>query len=192
MKSKNYLTPNEVADILMVSPVTVRQWAQKGMLNALTTPGGHRRYTKQHVELFARKHGISILPPARDYLHILIIDDDAQLARYIHEVLSIHPDNIKLLTASNGFEAGRQIQTFKPDVVLLDLMMPSLDGFSVCRILKEDPSTSSIRIIAMTGYYTPDNVEQIVNAGAETCLAKPLQLDALFDAIGITAPLHID
>ncbi len=192
MKNKNYLTPNEVADMLMVSPVTVRQWAQKGMLTALTTPGGHRRYTKQHVELFARKHGISIIPPAHDSLRILIVDDDEQLARYIYEVLGSHPDDITLQTAPNGFEAGCQIQTFKPDIVLLDLMMPGLDGFSVCRLLKENPCSSSIRIIAMTGYHTPENVKQIVSAGAETCLAKPLNLEALFSAIGITLPERID
>lgn len=191
MKNKNYLTPNEVADMLMVSPVTVRQWAQKGMLTSLTTPGGHRRYTKQHIELFARKHGISFLPPAHDNLRILIVDDDEQLARYIYEVLSIHPDEIKLQTAPNGFEAGCQIQAFKPDIILLDLMMPGLDGFSVCRLLKDDPGSSAIRIIAMTGYHTPDNVEQVINAGAETCLAKPLQLDALFEAIGIITPEHV-
>ncbi len=176
----------------MVSPVTVRQWAQKGMLTALTTPGGHRRYTKQHVEIFARKHGISILPPAHDSLRILVVDDDEQLARYIYEVLSNHPDNITLQTAPNGFEAGCQIQIFKPDIVLLDLMMPGLDGFSVCRLLKENPSSSAIRIIAMTGYHTPENVEQIVAAGAETCLAKPLNLETLFGAIGIKLPERID
>jgi len=192
MKNKNYLTPNEVAEMLMVSPVTVRQWAQKGMLKALSTPGGHRRYTKQHVELFARKHGISLLPPPHDNLRILIVDDDEQLSRYIYEVLSNHPEDIVMETAPNGFEAGCQIQTFKPDVVLLDLMMPGLDGFAVCKLLKEDPSSSSIRIIAMTGYHTSENVERVINAGAESCLAKPLNLEDLFDAIGISLPENVD
>lgn len=191
MKNKNYLTPNEVAELLMVSPVTVRQWAQKGLLKALTTPGGHRRYTKQHVELFARQHKIALQPAAHEELHILIVDDDEQLARYIFEVLNTRPDKIKLEIAENGFEAGKMVQTFEPDIVLLDLMMPGLDGFSVCRMLKEDPNTAAIRIIAMTGYHTPDNVEQIISAGAETCLAKPLNVDALYEAIGIAVPERI-
>lgn len=187
MKPKNYLTPNEVADLLMVSPVTVRQWAQKGMLKALTTPGGHRRYTRQHVELFARKHGIALQPPAHDNLRILVVDDDEQLTRYLCELLTHHDDNIAIETAENGFEAGRKVHLFNPDIVLLDLMMPGLDGFAVCQLIKDDPSTASIRIIAMTGYHTSDNVNQIVNAGAECCLAKPVKVEELMDAIGMSA-----
>ncbi|MCK5092197.1 MAG: response regulator, partial [Gammaproteobacteria bacterium] len=72
-----------------------------------------------------------------------------------------------------------------PNIVLLDLMMPGLDGFEVCRQLKDNPATSAIRVIAMTGYRTEENVKRIIEAGAEECLVKPIEQDSLLELIGI-------
>ena len=121
---------------------------------------------------------------------ILVVDDSITIQKIV--AMAFEKEDACVEGIGNGSEALVKLKQFKPDIVLLDLMMPGLDGFSVCRLLKEDPSSSSIRIIAMTGYHTPENVKQIVSAGAETCLAKPLNLEALFSAIGITLPERID
>lgn len=184
-KKKQYLAPSEVADLLMVSPVTVRQWAQKGLLKALNTPGGHRRFTWREVENFAKQRGLTLLPPQHDSLRILVVDDDPQLRTYFKELLSNIAEDVITEVAEDGFEAGRLVQSFHPDVVLLDLMMPGVNGFSVCKQLKEDPGTRSIKIIAMTGYYTQENVDRIKLAGAEDCLRKPIEHAKLLSAIGI-------
>ncbi|HHJ17414.1 MAG TPA: response regulator [Gammaproteobacteria bacterium] len=184
-KEKSWLTPNDVARLLMVSPVTVRQWAQKGGLHALTTPGGHRRFLRHDVERFARERGISLQPPEGDALRILIVDDDRQLAGYLVELLDSQATEISTEVSHNGFDAGIKVQTFQPHILLLDLMMPGLDGFEVCQRMQQDPSTQAVRIIAMTGYYTPENVQRILAAGAEVCLAKPVPDDKLLEAIGL-------
>lgn len=184
-KTKSYLTPNEVADLLMVSPVTVRQWAQKGQLHALTTPGGHRRFTRQEVERFAREYGIALQPSTDGNLRILVVDDDAQFAGYLVELLTGLSSDVVVETACDGFEAGRKIVTFQAHVVLLDLMMPGMNGFEVCRMLKTEPATKATRIIALTAYPSPENVDLILAAGAESCLGKPLDPDTLLSAIGI-------
>jgi len=67
--------------------------------------------------------------------------------------------------------------------------MPGMDGFEVCKQLKEDPRTRAIRIIAMTGYPTPENMERIVNLGAEVCIQKPFTNQVLLDTIGIAVVL---
>jgi len=178
------LTPQEVAELLMVSPVTVRQWAQKGELKALTTPGGHRRFRLHDVERFGRQRGLTL--QRRDPApRILVVDDDPQLSGYLVELLASLPEPIVTEVASDGFDAGRKVLTFRPDVVLLDLMMPGLDGFEVCRRLKQDPATRDVRIIAMTGYPSPGNVARICAAGAEACLAKPVGIEPLLGAIGL-------
>lgn len=184
-KTRAYLTPNEVAELLMVSPVTVRQWAQKGTLKALTTPGGHRRFLCSEVERFARQHGMILPPDCDPALRILVVDDDKQFVRYLLELLDGLPEEIVSDSAYDGFDAGRKVHVFQPHVVLLDLMMPGLDGFDVCRRLKDDAATKAVRIIAMTGYYAWENVNRIVNAGAEACLPKPLDPEALLEAIGL-------
>ncbi len=184
-KIKAYLTPNEVAEMLMVSPVTVRQWAQKGQLNALSTPGGHRRFTRQEVDRFARAHGLTLQPVAADKLHILVVDDDEQFSRYLVELLTGYSEDIAVDIAHDGFDAGRKIQAFHAHVVLLDLMMPGMNGFEVCRMLKAEPETKGIRIIAMTAYPSQENTDLILAAGAEKCLGKPIDPELLLDAIGI-------
>jgi len=186
-KGKSYLTPNDVATLLMVSPVTVRQWAQKGGLSALTTPGGHRRFLRHDVERFARERGIALQPPAGDSLRILIVDDDKQLAGYLVELFANREEAVSTQTAHDGFEAGAKVQTFQPHIMLLDLMMPGLDGFGVCHQMQEDPNTKAVRIIAMTGYHTTGNVQRILAAGAEVCLPKPFPNDELLEAIGLPA-----
>lgn len=185
-KSKPYLTPNEVAELLLVSPVTVRQWAQKGQLRAQTTPGGHRRFTHEEVERFAREYGIELQSHGDTRLRILVVDDDPQFAGYLVELLADLPGEVVIETAHDGFEAGRKIATFHAHIVLLDLMMPGMNGFEVCRMLKADPATRDTRIIALTGHPSQENSDSILAAGAEACLGKPLDPAALFAAIDLT------
>jgi excisionase family DNA binding protein len=184
VKDKPYLTPNEVAEQLMVSPVTVRQWAQKGQLKAETTPGGHRRFLRSEVERFVREYKLPLQQSTADPLRILIVDDDEQLSRYLVELLSDLPKQPITETANDGFDAGTKVLTFQPHLMLLDLMMPDLNGFDVCRFIKQNPETKNIRIIAMTGYCSQENVDAITKAGAEECITKPINSSALLDAIG--------
>ena len=181
----SYMTPGDVAKLLLVAPVTVRQWAQKGWLRAEQTAGGHRRFLKREVERFARERGMTLHYPKRGGHRVLIVDDDAQIQRYLRELLETRDEITEVATAADGFEAGLKVRSFKPDFILLDLMMRALDGFSVCRLLKDDPATRSIRIVAMTGYHTPENVQRILDAGAERCLAKPFERQELYQALDI-------
>ncbi|HMM77713.1 MAG TPA: response regulator [Gammaproteobacteria bacterium] len=178
-KSKPYLTPTEVASMLMVSPITVRQWAAKGLLKAELTLGGHRRFMRHEIERFAREHGLTLQREDGDErTRLLIVDDDPQLVRLVTAALEDRPE-LTIETATDGFEAGLKVQQFHPDVLLIDLMMPGLDGFEVCRRLKADPQTRGIRVIAMTGYASPENAARALDAGAEHCLAKPFDLRML-------------
>lgn len=169
--NKPYLTPSEVAKLLMVSPITVRSWAQKGLLPSETTLGGHRRFLRESIEQFARQYKT---PPQRNDLRILVVDDDKQVAGFLVEWLTGLDKPFIVDTAADGFGVGSKVHTFEPDIILLDLMMPKLDGFAVCRQIKADPETRDIRVIAMTGYPSPENRQRILEAGAEICIPKPV------------------
>lgn len=183
MTEKGFLTPNEVASLLMVSPITVRQWAQKGLLQARTTAGGHRRFSRDVIEAFARERGIDI-PSARQRL--LIVDDNRELNAYLAALFGAHVPDLEISSAYDGFEAGRQVQAHKPTVVLLDIMMPGIDGIEVCRSLKDDPDTAGIRVVAMTGYYTPELEKKILAAGAKVLLKKPFSSDDVLRECGFS------
>jgi len=184
--SKSYLTPNKVAELLMVSPTAVRQWAEKGELNALLTPGGHRRFLPGEVERFARSRGLTLNLGESEDLKILIVDDDEGVSSFLTDLLEDVDASVLAETASNGFSAGLKVRKLKPQIVLLDLMMPGLDGFQVCRLLKSDPATKSIRIIVMTGYASPENIESAILAGAEACISKPIDTDDLIQLLGLS------
>ena len=189
MRNKPYLTSNEVATLLRVSPVTIRQWAQKGLLTAEFTPGGHRRFLTPEIERFAAEHQISLPGDAPSEVRILVVDDDQYITRYLLELLSITADqlglDLKTEHAADGFDAGAKVFRFRPHIMLLDLMMPGMDGFDVCRVLKEDPVTRAIRVIAITAFATDEHIERIINAGAEACLSKPIDQQTLFAALGL-------
>ena len=174
--NKPYLTPSEAAKLLMVSPITVRAWAQKGLLPSETTPGGHRRFLRESVEQFSNQ---CKTPPQRNDLRVLVVDDDKQVAGFLVEWLTGLNEPFIVSSATDGFEAGRKVHTFEPDIILLDLMMPELDGFAVCHQIKAAPDTSDIRVIAMTGHPSSENEQRILEAGAESCISKPLDTKLL-------------
>ena len=185
-KRKTHLTPNEVAEILMVNPVTVRQWAARGLLRSQTTPGGHRRFLLRDVEEFARSRGSGALPPGSGQPdRVLIVDDDVQLGASIAELIKTRAPGIAIEIAHDGFEAGLKVESFRPQAVLLDLMMPGMDGFEVCRRLRSRPALNHLRIIAMTGFSSPENVERIMGAGADACLPKPVDPERLLAELGL-------
>lgn len=181
MTDKGFLTPNEVANLLMVSPITVRQWAQKGLLQAQTTAGGHRRFSREVIEAFARERGIE-LPQIQQRL--LIVDDNRELNAYLTALFSAHVPDLEIFSAYDGFDAGRQVQAHKPTVVLLDIMMPGIDGIEVCRSLKEGSGAPGPRVVAMTGYYTPELEKKILAAGAQVLLKKPFSSDDVLRECG--------
>ena len=186
MKDSNVdklLAPNDVAELLMVSPTTVRFWAQKGALKALTTPGGHRRFEMKEVEAFAVARGMR-LRNDNDTLRILFIDDDVAFSNYLVDLFD-NIDGVETELANHSFEAGLKARSFKPHVILMDIMMPELDGFQVCQQIKSDPLMKDIRVIAMTGFASTENVQKILNVGAEACLKKPLDTNELFSLLGL-------
>ncbi len=180
MKNK-ILTPNQVAEMMMVSPATVRQWAANGKLEALATPGGHRRFRMTDIISFAEKKGLVLNTEeeSKKSVSILIVDDDIQFANFLKEFIKNFDDKIMVKIAEDGFEAGRLVHTFFPDLILMDLMMPTMDGFETCKSIKSDPKTEQIRVIAMTGFGSDENQNRIKALGAEDCLLKPINEEIL-------------
>lgn len=182
LKSMPYLTPNEVAQLMMVSPVTVRAWSQKGLLQAEVTPGGHRRYRREEVERFARQwNPVGNKGPLR----VLIVDDDRAVVGFLKELLDDDRYDTVVETAYDGFEAGGKMHVFLPDIVLLDFMMPGIRGVDVCRQIKQLPGPGNVRVIAMSGYLSPEIEAELLAAGAECCLAKPVDTRRLLQLMGL-------
>ena len=175
---KDILTIPEAARHCAVDRVTMWRWVKSGLLRASVTPGGHHRIVKDDMESFLMEKGMYPLstksfPGNR----VLIVDDDPMIRKTLGETLAFY--KYKTETAGDGFEAGVKVVQFKPDLLILDLIMPRMDGFETCRYLKKDPTTSGIKILVLTGFDTGKHREQIMAAGADDFLAKPVEPDIL-------------
>ena len=181
--SKDIYSIPQAAAYCLLSRGTLWKSVKQGELKASLTPGGQYRILKKDLESFLRKkrmHPLAKYQPARK--KILIVDDDPQIQELLTKILSVH--KYKTEVAADGFEAGVKVMEFKPGLIILDLFMPGMDGFEVCRQIKENSGTSQIRILAITGYDTQENRDRIMKAGADGYLAKPLMMDTLLQHVG--------
>ena len=189
MNKKAVFTTFEAAKLCHVSPLSIINWVNAGRLPAFRTPGGHRRIRREDLLLFMRDNGLPIpeeMQQGSGRRKVLIVDDEPSIRELLSEHLSTRTSPYEVSTAADGFEAGRLVATFRPDVVLLDLRMPGVDGFQICRTIKADPDTLNIVVIAMTGYYSPETEARVLECGAVRCFAKPLDpttLSAFIDSI---------
>ena len=151
----------------------------------MSTPGGHRRFLLHDIERFVRDNDLTTQIRRDETMRILIVDDDAPVAAYLSQLFNRIDAPIENRIAHDGFSAGKLVHSFQPHVVLLDLMMPELNGFDVCRQIKQDATTRATRVIAMTGFYNEENVHRALDAGAECCIGKPFDQRKLLNLLGL-------
>lgn len=173
-----------IAEMLHVDPGSVANWIDQKLLKAHRTPGGHRRVTEEDLVSFLREHRMPIPPELDDSpVRILVVDDEAAVASMIARTIQASHPEYEVVEANDGFRAGTVVATSKPDVVILDLKMPGIDGFEVCRLIKSQESTKHAEVLAMTAYSSPENEQRILECGAKVCLSKPLDMDSLLEEI---------
>ena len=111
--------------------------------------------------------------------NILVVDDDQIIVETIVQSLEEDEHGYELISASDGFEAGIQVSHFKPDLIILDIMMPDINGYEVCKKIKSNPETKHIKIIVLSAYLDDENYREMKEYGADACFSKPLPLPEL-------------
>ena len=181
--AKHYSTFS-IARMLRVDPGSVANWIDRELLRAHRTPGGHRRVAARDLAEFLRKHRMPV-PEHLDHtpVRILVVDDQPRVTRFIAEAIhTVRPD-YEVIEAPDGFRAGTLLVTRKPDVVILDLRMPGLDGYDICEQIKSDQATRQVEVLAVTAYHSAEIQRRILACGASVCLGKPLDVDALLEQV---------
>ena len=182
LKDKDVLTIPEAAKYCAVDRVTLWRWVKSGNLNASITPGGHHRILKEDLEAFLVDRGM--YPLAHRHFsrnRVLIVDDDPEVQKAIEKPLLSQGYNIEV--ASDGFEAGVKVMQFRPHLIVLDMIMEGMDGLDVCRLIKKDQTISYIKILALAEYDADEHQREIVDAGADSYLVKPVHEDVLINQI---------
>ncbi|HUB06539.1 MAG TPA: response regulator [Myxococcales bacterium] len=173
-----YFTSHQVGDILQVNPSSVVKWINDGILPSFRTPGGHRRIAANELVRFAEHYGMPVPEQLRGLArtNVLVVDDEPRFLSALRRGLEPFEDELGVLTADNGIEALVMIGSRKPDILILDLRMPFLDGLQVFERLREREDTRGIRIILMSGDLSPDLAERCLKRGAVACLEKPVRV----------------
>ncbi|MCM8816505.1 MAG: response regulator [Candidatus Omnitrophica bacterium] len=171
-----FVTTGQVARLLNCSRVTVFNWISNGKIHAIKTPGGHYRIPKDSLKKLLKptKQQLEISPSETERkIKILVVDDDPHIVKTLVLFLKKTNPSFDVYGTTNSFDAGKLIITFKPDIAIIDIVMPGMDGFEVVEKIKSDPQTQDIKVIAITGYGTKENVEKIKKKGAILCILKP-------------------
>ena len=189
---KRVLSTIEAARLLRVAVKSVQKWVDQGRLQAGRTPGGHRRIDAQDLVVFLNKQKLPV--PKELTLsspRVLVVDDEPDVTDWIAgEIKAKHPD-WEVVEAHDGFSAGELVEAVKPDVVILDLRMPGLDGYEVCRRIKSKDNLNGRAIIAITAYPSPKAERTVLECGARVCLSKPLDSDTLMGEVEEALRKHV-
>jgi excisionase family DNA binding protein len=179
MPKRSFFTTFEISQICEVNPTTVQNWVKEKKLKAYATPGGHRRVRRQDLAQFMREFGMPIPRElALDQRRVLVVDDEPEVRDMLMSVMQSGEEDLEVLPAGGGVEALLSIGARKPDLLILDIMMPGMNGFEVCRKLKASEATAGIKIVAITGDHNPNLRERILQAGADLFFTKPLDVVA--------------
>lgn len=178
-----YMTTSEASKICGVARTTITKWIDQGLLTAFVTPGKHRKIRKEDLIDFMEKHGISPKKKERQKICILVVDDNPDDVRLLEAAFLPASDKYEVHSANGGFQAVYKIGELKPDIVILDLIMPGMDGFEVCERIKNDPEVKHIKVIAVTAYHDKEKKERAYKCGADAFFRKPLDLKRLVKKI---------
>lgn len=180
MKKRTFGT-HDIARMCHVTPPTIGRWIEEGKLPSFKTGGGHRRVWDLDLIAFLKDHNIPVPSDLQEALtpRVLIVDDEPEMRRFVHRVLQKAVPEAEIHEASDGFEAGHKIASLLPSLVVLDLKLPGMDGFKVCRTLRADARLKDSKVLAITGYGVEESRRQILAAGADAFLPKPFNAEEL-------------
>ncbi|MDX2198152.1 MAG: response regulator [Phycisphaerae bacterium] len=179
LQSKSVFTTGEVAEICKLSQQTVIRCFDRGQLRGYRVPGSRfRRIPRDSLVQFMKENQIPLDQLESRKIRVLVVDDDPAIVEMLLELLE-RDGRFEVTSASTGFDAGLQVEKFKPDIIVLDYMLPDINGNAVCRRIREDDKHRDIRIIVVSGVVNRDDVEKLYAAGADDFLQKPFKIDAL-------------
>ena len=193
MSNEKPLTTGEIADLCHVHLRTVLQWIHDGKMKAYRTPGNHSRVKVDDFIDFLKHYNMPIpenLASRGNTRKLLIVDDDANMVSSLKRLLK--KDSIfEIDVAYDGFEAGIKLLLFKPDLVILDMKMPGMNGYEVAQKIKRSANCVHTKIIGVSAYFEEADKTRLLEMGVERCLDKPFNSSDLLDEIkkllGITS-----
>jgi excisionase family DNA binding protein len=182
-RMKDLFTTGEAAEICRVSQQTIIRCFDSGRLKGFRVPGSKfRRIPRQNLIKFMRENNIPLDNLDSGKKKVLVVDDDAEIVELISDILT-RDGRFDIRTASSGYEAGMATQQFRPDLILLDYMLPDVNGNVVCQTIRSNPEFENTRIIIVSGVIKQEEIDQLLRSGAENFIRKPFTIAELTEKV---------
>jgi len=178
---KTVFTTGEAAKICKVSQQTIIRCFDNGQLKGFRVPGSRfRRIPREQLYKFMKDNGIPTDALESGKRKVLLVDDDTELVDIILTYLN-EDGRFEVRVAQNGFDAGMMVKEYHPDLIVLDVMLPDINGKEVCHRVRADASLEDVRILCMSGMVEEDKIQELKLAGADDFIHKPFEVDRLIE-----------
>ncbi len=178
---KTVFTTGEAAKICKVSQQTIIRCFDNGQLKGFRVPGSRfRRIPREQLYKFMKDNGIPTDALESGKRKVLLVDDDTELVEIILTYLN-EDGRFEVRVAQNGFDAGMMVKEYHPDLIVLDVMLPDINGKEVCQRVRADASLEDVRILCMSGMVEEDKIQELKLAGADDFIHKPFEVDRLIE-----------
>ena len=178
---KTVFTTGEAAKICKVSQQTIIRCFDNGQLKGFRVPGSRfRRIPREALYRFMKDNGIPTDALESGKRKVLLVDDDVELVELMTKVLE-EDGRFEVRVANNGFDAGMMVKEYHPDLIVLDVMLPDINGKEVCHRVRADPALEDVRILCISGMIEDDKIQELKLSGADDFLHKPFDIEELID-----------
>lgn len=182
-RDKKIFTTGEAAMVCKVSQQTIIRCFDSGRLSGFRVPGSKfRRIPRDELIRFMKANGIPTTAIEGDRKRILVVDDDEQIIELFHDMLGNDP-RFDVRSATTGYDAGMLTESFRPDLIILDYMLPDINGNVVCDRVRRNESFRETRILIVSGVVNQQEVKQLLAAGANDFIKKPFDVKHMMNAI---------
>lgn len=180
---KTVYTTGEAAKICKVSQQTIIRCFDTGQLKGFRVPGSRfRRIPRDQLFIFMRENNIPTDALESQLRKILLVDDDVEIVTLIQDMLE-RDGRFEVRSANNGFDAGMMVKEYHPELIVLDVMLPDINGKEVCQRVRNDKTMDDVRIICISGMVEENRIKDLRDSGADDFLRKPFDVDILLKRI---------
>ncbi|HLJ97836.1 MAG TPA: response regulator [Gemmataceae bacterium] len=178
---KTVFTTGEAAKICKVSQQTIIRCFDNGQLKGFRVPGSRfRRIPREALYKFMKDNGIPTDALESGKRKVLLVDDDVELVELMTKVLE-EDGRFEVRVATTGFDAGMMVKEYRPDLIVLDVMLPDINGREVCHRVRDDKTLEDVRILCISGMIEEDRIQELKLSGADDFLHKPFDIEELID-----------
>ena len=183
MRHKSVYTTGEAAEICKLSQQTIIRCFDSGQLHGFRVPGSKfRRIPHNDLVGFMKENGIPLDGIQSGKIRVLVVDDDPEIVELFVDVLQ-NDERFEVATAQSGYDAGVLTQQFRPNIVVLDYMLPDINGNVVCSTIRQNSDLADTKILIISGVVNSAEVEELLSVGADEFIKKPFNIENVVERI---------